>query len=156
MGSVAAGGVDAIDMTTELFPAIVKAFGGCIALLSGHRSAAVHPDDEADERLVTVEQFAAEFDHLLIRKRLLTRAQRAVIETGVRSHGVVTGVKAIGAGREMQLDLMVTRPDGGQFPARETAMLSACALSKMAPGSVIDAYYRPADHSIIAVRVRAD
>ncbi|MBL1375628.1 hypothetical protein JL924_19300 [Acinetobacter baumannii] len=55
----------------------------------------------------------------------------------------------------MQLDLMVTRPDGGQFPARETAMISACALSKMAPGSVIDAYYRPADHSIIAVRVRA-
>lgn len=107
-----------MDMTTGLFPAIVKAFGGCIALLSGRRSAAVHPDDEADERLVTVEEFAAEFDHLLIRKRLLTRAQRAVIDSGIRSHGVVTGVKATGAGREMQLDLMVTRPDGGQFPAR--------------------------------------
>ncbi|CPW29281.1 Hypothetical protein ERS075547_03606 [Mycobacteroides abscessus] len=43
--------------------------------------------------------------------------------SGIRSHGVVTGVKATGAGREMQLDLMVTRPDGGQFPARETAMM---------------------------------
>ncbi|EUA67521.1 hypothetical protein I540_4879 [Mycobacteroides abscessus subsp. bolletii 1513] len=105
-----------MDMTTGLFPAIVKAFGGCIALLSGRRSAAVHPDDEADERLVTVEEFAAEFDHLLIRKRLLTRAQRAVIDSGIRSHGVVTGVKATGAGREMQLDLMVTRPTAVNSP----------------------------------------
>ncbi len=51
---------------------------------------------------------------------------------------------------------MVTRPDGRQFPARETAVIPTSALPKMAPGSVIDAYYRPGDHSIIAVWVCAD
>ncbi|NGX09620.1 hypothetical protein BKG76_14985 [Mycobacteroides franklinii] len=141
-------------MTTGLFPAISRTFGGCVALLCGRRTTCVHPDEEADERLVTVEEFAAEFDHLLIRKRLLTAAQRAMIDGGTRSRGVVTGVNATGPGREVQLDLMVTRPDGGQFPVRETAVIPASTLPKMAPGSVIDAYYRPGDHSIIAVRVR--
>lgn len=93
--------------------------------------------------------------HLLIRKRLLTGAQRSVIAQGTRSRGVVTGMNATGAGHEVQLDLMVTRPDGGQFPARETAVIPAATLPKMAPGSIVDAYYRPGDHSIIAVRVHA-
>lgn len=155
LGSVAAGRADAIDMNTGLFPTIARVFGGCAALLSGHRNTSAHPDEEADERLVTIEEFAAEFDQLLIRKRLLTGAQRAVIAQGTRSRGVVTGMNATGAGREVQLDLMVTRPDGGQFPVRETAVIPAATLPKMAPGSVVDAYYRPGDHSIIAVRVHA-
>lgn len=141
-------------MITGLFPTIAKAFGGCATMFSGRRITSARPDEEADERLVTVEEFAAEFDQLLIRKRLLTAAQRAIIERGTRSHGIVTGVSATGAGREVYLDLMVSRPDGGQFPARETAVIPASALPKMAPGSIIDAYYRPGDHSIIAVRVR--
>ncbi|TDZ76001.1 hypothetical protein DE4585_02392 [Mycobacteroides salmoniphilum] len=156
LGSVATGLVDDIDMTTGRFPTITRVFGGCAALLSGRRNTSAHPDAEADERLVTIEEFAAEFDHVLIRKRLLTGAQRALIDGGTRSRGVVTGLSATGSGREMQLDLMVTRPDGRQFPARETAVIPASALSKMAPGSVIDAYYRPGDHSIIAVRACSD
>ncbi|MBA0046044.1 hypothetical protein [Mycobacterium sp. NPDC050853] len=144
-----------MDMTTGLLLTIARVFDGCVAVLSGRRNTPVHPKEEADERLVTIEEFTAEFDHLLIRKRLLTEARRAAIGEGTRSRGVVTGLSVTGPGREVQLDLMVTRPDGGQFPARETAVIPASTLPKMAPGSVIDAYYRPSDHSIIAVRVRA-
>ncbi|MGH3724028.1 MAG: hypothetical protein ACRDUS_07845 [Mycobacterium sp.] len=144
-----------MDMTTGLFPTITKVLGEYVALLSGRRNPPIHPDEEADERLITIEEFAAEFDQLLIRKRLLTGVQREVIGGGTRSCGVVTGLSATGPGREVLLDLMVTRPDGSQFPVRETAVIPPSALPKMAPGSVIDAYYRPSDHSIIAVRVRA-
>jgi hypothetical protein len=47
----------------------------------------------------------------------------------------------------------VSRPGGGQFPAIQTALIPAAALPKVAPGSVIDAYYRPGDESTIAVFV---
>ncbi|WP_165609580.1 hypothetical protein [Mycobacteroides saopaulense] len=144
-----------MGMTTGLFPAIAKALSGYVASLSARRNTSAPPDEESEERLVTIEEFTAEFDHLLIRRRLLTGAQRAVIGGGTRSHGIVTGVNATGSGREVQLDLMVTRPDGSQFPTRETAVIPESTLPKMTPGSVIDAYYRPGDHSIIAVRVHA-
>ena len=44
---------------------------------------------------------------------------------------------------------------GGHFPAREIALIPAMALPKVAPGSVVDAYYRPGDESTIAVFVCA-
>ncbi|MUM21121.1 hypothetical protein FZI91_05315 [Mycobacterium sp. CBMA271] len=141
-------------MTIGLFPTLARVFGGHPALWPGHRHAPVHPDDEADERLVTIAELVTEFDNLLIRKRLLTGAHHAVIGAGTRSSGVITGLSPTGSGHEIQLDLMVRRPGGGQFPARETAVIPASALPKIAPGSVIDAYYRPGDDSIIAVRVR--
>ena len=46
---------------------------------------------------------------------------------------------------------MVKRPDGGQFPAHETALIPASALTKVSPGSVIDTYYRSGDESAVAV-----
>lgn len=141
-------------MTIGLFPTLARVFGGHATLWPGYRHAPVHPDDEADERLVTIAELAAEFDNLLIRKRLLTQTQRALIGASTRSRGVVTGLSATGSGREVQLDLMVRRPGGGQFPAREIAVIPASSLPKVAPGSLIDAYYRPGDDSIIAVRVR--
>ncbi len=55
--------------------------------------------------------------------------------------------------REVELDLMVSRPEGGQFPAHETALVPASALAEVAPGSVVDAYYRRGDESAVAVCV---
>lgn len=112
---------------------------------------------EAAERLLTIEELVAEFDHMLIRKGLMTGAQLALIRHGRRSRGVVTGMRTTG-GRledccEVVLDLMVSRVGGGQFPVRETVLIPACALAKVMPGSVIDAYYRPGDESTIAVCV---
>ena len=93
--------------------------------------------------------------HTLPRHRLLTRDQLDLIRHGTRSQAVVTGMRAAGdAGdglREVELDVMVSRRGGGQFPAQETTVVPASQLTRVAPGSVIDAYYRPSDESTIAV-----
>lgn len=147
-------------MTDALLLTILCLVGGGAAgaLLTACRSRCACPgDDEAGERLVTFDELVAEFDHMLIRKGLMTGAQLALIRHGTRSRGVVTGMRATGAAREdfreVELDLMVSRPGGGQFPAREIALIPASSLAKVAPGSVIDAYYRHGDESAVAVCV---
>ncbi|WP_448493866.1 hypothetical protein [Mycolicibacterium boenickei] len=126
-------------------------------LTAVRRGRAADPDDEATERLATIGELVTEFDHMLIRKGLMTSTQLALIRTGTRSRGVVTGMRATGTKREdfreVELDLMISRPDGGQFPARETALIPASSLAKVAPGSIIDAYYRPGREDTIAVCV---
>ena len=99
----------------------------------------------------------AAFDQMLIRKGLITVEQLDLIRHGTRSRGVVVGMRATGAAREdyreVELDLMVRRSGGGQFPAQQTALIPASALAKVRPGSVIDTYYRPGDESAVAVCV---
>lgn len=91
----------------------------------------------------------------LVRHRLLTQHRLDLIRHGTRSSGVVTGMRATGyAGegrREVELDVMVSRRGGGQFPAHETTVVPVSQLPEVAPGSIIDAYYRPSDESTIAV-----
>jgi hypothetical protein len=115
---------------------------------------------EADERLATFDDIAAvraEFDRMMVRKGLVTDEQLMLIRTGTRSRGVVTGMRPTGAVREdfreVELDVMVRRPEGGQFPVHETALVPASALTKVSPGSVIDTYYRSGDESAVAVCV---
>lgn len=97
------------------------------------------------------------FDQMLVRKGLVTGAQLALIRHGTRSRAVVTAMTATGATREdyreVELDLMVSRPAGGQFPAHETALVPGSALDEVAPGCVIDAYYAHDDESSVAVCV---
>ena len=77
--------------------------------------------------------------------------------TVVKSRGVVVGIRIAGAAqqdfREVELDVMVSRPEGGQFPARERAVIPATLLTKVSPGNVIDTYYRRGDESAVAVCV---
>jgi hypothetical protein len=100
---------------------------------------------------------SAEFDRMLIGKGLLTSDELDLIRHGVRSHGVVTGVRATGNQREdhreVEIDLMVRRPGGGQFPAHERTLVPASSLAEVTPGCVIDAYYRRDDESAVAVCV---
>jgi hypothetical protein len=77
---------------------------------------------------------------------------RIVRGTGVVTARYDTGVKR-GDCREVRLDLMVTRPRGGQFAARETTWIPASALDSVAPGCVVDTYYRHDDESVVTVRV---
>ncbi len=97
------------------------------------------------------------FDQMLVDKGLLTGHQLDLIRHGTRSHGVVTGMWSTGETREdyreVELDVMVSRPDGGQFAVHETALIPASSMAKVSPGSVIDTYYRPGDESEIAVSV---
>ena len=99
----------------------------------------------------------AAFDQMLVDKGLLTRHQLDLIRHGTRSHGIITGMRTTGESREdyreVELDVMVSRPHGGQFAVHETALIPASSLAKVSPGSVIDAYYRPGDESEIAVSV---
>ncbi|NKZ11926.1 hypothetical protein HGA11_13150 [Mycolicibacterium septicum DSM 44393] len=126
-------------------------------LTAARRARCGHPNDEADERLVTLGELVAEFDHMLVSKGLLTGTQLALIRTGTRSRGVITGMRATGAiredYREVVLDLIVSRRGGGQFPVRERTMVPATALAKVSPGNVIDTYYLPGDESTVAVCV---
>ena len=77
--------------------------------------------------------------------------------TVIKSRGVVVGLRLTGdftsECHEVELDVMVSRPEGGQFPARETTMIPETSLSDFTPGSIIDMYYRPGDESSVAVRV---
>lgn len=97
------------------------------------------------------------FDRMLVRKGLVTDAQLALIRHGTRSHAVVTAVQPTGGAREdyreVELDLMVHRPGGGQFPAHETVLIPASAMTGVRPGSLVDTYYRVGDESAVAVCV---
>jgi hypothetical protein len=117
-------------------------------------------DPAARERLSLPDDIMAvrsAFDRMLVRKGLLTHGQLELIRHGTRSRGVVTGVRNTGGAREdyreVELYLMVSRPEGGQFPAHETALIPASALAEVTPGSVVDAYYRSGDESAVAVCV---
>jgi hypothetical protein len=117
--------------------------------------------NEADERLATAKDMLAAraaFDRMLVNKGLLSGRHVQLIRHGTRSLAVVTGMRTTGAAREdhreVELDVMVIRPEGGQFPAHETALIPASSLAKVSPGSVIDTYYRSGDESAVAVCVR--
>jgi len=117
-------------------------------------------DPAARERLSLANDIVAvrsEFDQMLVRKGLATRNELELIRHGTRSRGVVTAMRATGDAREdyreVELDLMVLRPEGGQFPAHETTLIPASALAEVTPGSVVDAYYRSGDESAVAVCV---
>ena len=115
-------------------------------------------DPAAREHLSLADDMSAvrgAFDQMLVDKGLLTVHQLQLIRHGTRSHGVVTGMWATGQTREdyreVELDIMVSRPDGGQFPVHETALIPGSSMAKVTPGSVIDTYYRPGHESEIAV-----
>jgi hypothetical protein len=117
-------------------------------------------DPAARERLSLASDIVAvrsAFDQMLVRKGLVTRDQLELIRHGTRARGVVTAMRTTGEAREdhreVELDLMVSRPEGGQFPAHETALVPASSLAEVAPGSVVDAYYRRGDESAVAVCV---
>jgi hypothetical protein len=99
----------------------------------------------------------AVFDQMLVDKGILTGHQLDLIRHGTRSRGVVTGMRSTGETREdyreVELDVMVSRPDGGQFAVHETTLIPASSMTKVSPGSVIDTYYHSGDESEIAVSV---
>ncbi len=117
-------------------------------------------DPSERERLSLADDMAAvrtAFDAMLVSKGLVTPSHLDLIRSGTRSRGIVTAMSATGATREeyreVELDLMVRRTEGGQFPAHETALVPESALAKVSPGSVVDAYYRRGDESTVAVAV---
>ena len=116
--------------------------------------------EEAGERLVTATDMLAvraAFDQMLVRKGLVTGDQLDLIRHGTKSRGVVTGMRTTGTSREdyreVELDVMVRKPGGGQFPAHEITLIPASSLAKVSPGSIIDTYYRLGREPAVAVCV---
>lgn len=117
-------------------------------------------DPDSREQLSLADDMVAiraAFDRMLVDKGLVTDAQLQLIRHGTKSTGVVTAARTTGAEREdyreVVLDLMVRRPEGGQFPAHETTLIPATSLDRVRPGSLVDAYYRRGDESAVAVAV---
>jgi len=117
-------------------------------------------DPAAREQLTLADDIAAvrsAFDQMLVRKGLVTAAQLELIRFGTKGSGVVTAMRPTGDAREdyreVELDLMVRRPEGGQFPAHETALVPASSLIEVTPGSIVDTYYWRDDESAVAVCV---
>ncbi|AQT82796.1 hypothetical protein B1R94_13200 [Mycolicibacterium litorale] len=115
-------------------------------------------DPAARDRLTLADDVAAvraACAQSLLCRGLLTAAQLDLIRYGVRSSSVVTGVRATGRTRvdyrTVELDLMVRRCGGGQFPAHETTVVPESSLPRLAPGSIVDTYYRPDDETTVAV-----
>ncbi|RDH75489.1 hypothetical protein DVS77_26170 [Mycolicibacterium moriokaense] len=130
---------------------VLAAFGvGMSAtLLLAHRVATPVTDVSSDARTA--------FDQMLLDKGILAGKQLDLIRHGTRSRGVVTGMRATGQIREdfrqVELDVMVSRPGGGQFAVREIVLIPASSMANVSPGCVIDTYYRPGDETAIAVSI---
>jgi hypothetical protein len=149
--------------TTLLIPgvgALCVAVAAMLLPATPRRHAAAGPSTETEERLATFAEIAAirsTFDQSMIRKGLLTSEQVETIRCGTRSRGVVTAMRTTGTAREdhreVELNLMVSRSDGGQFPAQETTLVPAGALDRVRPGSVVVAYYRSGEQTSVAVCV---
>jgi len=117
-------------------------------------------DPAERERLSLADDMVAvrtAFDQMLVSKGLVAPAQMDLIRYGVKSRGTVTAMRSTGMAREdyreVEVDLMVRRAKGGQFPARETTLVPASALANVAPGCVVDVFYRSGDESSVAVSV---
>lgn len=164
MGSVA-DAVSEPDVMSSTYTHIFLMFlliATASTILLYNCNAPVPPADagEADERLATTDDIAAirtEFDRMLVVKGLVTDGQIDLIRHGTKSRAVVTGMRTTGHSREdfreVELHVMVHRPTGGQFPAHETALIPASAITKVSPGNVVDTYYRSDDESAVAVCV---
>ncbi|MHA3021201.1 hypothetical protein ACXPWS_13180 [Mycobacterium sp. BMJ-28] len=142
---------------------VCTAAGALLIVTVARRPADATPigsDPAAAERLVGPTEIAAvraAFDQMLLGKGLVTDTQLTLIRHGTRAHGVVTASTPTGTTREdyreVVLDLMVRKPEGGQFPAHETTLVPATSLDRLCPGSIVDAYYRRGDESAVAVCV---
>jgi hypothetical protein len=154
--------VDVEDVSGQKFAGQLRDCGGdpVVSALRPGVVIAVTFDPRAREQLSLADDLVAAraaFDQMLIRKGLATAQHLDLIRRGTKSHGIVTAMRTTGAAREdyreVELDLMVSRPEGGQFPAHETAYIPASSVARVRPGNIIDAYFWPGDESAIAVCV---
>lgn len=117
-------------------------------------------DPAAREHLSLPDEMAvvrAAFDQMLVGKGLLTVQQLELTRTGSRCRAVITAARPTGRAREdyreVELDLMVSRPLGGQFAAHEVTLVPVSALGELCPGATVDVYYRRGDETAVAVCV---
>ncbi|TDE93885.1 hypothetical protein EXU48_10425 [Occultella glacieicola] len=97
---------------------------------------------------------AALADHLVARG-LTTPEQLDVSSRGVRTHAVLTAATPTGQVRDahtqLRLALVVTRPDGSQYPASQELYVPRNALPHLRVGARVAAFVLPEDERRVSV-----
>ncbi|MGQ4598010.1 hypothetical protein [Nocardia sp. R6R-6] len=112
--------------------------------LSGDASAAQHAINES-----------------LIRKGITTAHKLDIAERGIATQAVVQSLSVTGMIRdgysEVELGLVVTRPDGSTFATRVTKFLAPSTVGQVQVGRIVRAHYLPENESevVIALAVNA-
>ncbi|MFI5536669.1 hypothetical protein ACIA5H_09785 [Nocardia sp. NPDC051900] len=97
----------------------------------------------------------------LIRKGITTRHKLDIAERGIATQAVVQSLSVTGNIRdghsEVELGLVVTRPDGSSFATRVTKFLAPASVGRVQVGRVLRAHYLPENESevVIALPVNA-
>ncbi|MFR9771030.1 hypothetical protein [Nocardia sp. SC052] len=97
----------------------------------------------------------------LIRKGITTRHKLDIAERGIATQAVVQSLSVTGNIRdghsEVELGLVVTRPDGSSFATRVTKFLAPASVGHVQVGRVLRAHYLPENESevVIALPVNA-
>ncbi|MGW5376010.1 hypothetical protein ACWESM_11250 [Nocardia sp. NPDC003999] len=97
----------------------------------------------------------------LIRKGMTTRHKLDIAERGIATQAVVQSLSVTGNIRdghsEVELGLVVTRPDGSSFATRVTKFLAPASVGHVQVGRVLRAHYLPENESevVIALPVNA-
>ncbi|WP_067477995.1 hypothetical protein [Nocardia amamiensis] len=106
--------------------------------LSGNASAAQHAINES-----------------LIRKGITTRHKLDIAERGIATQAVVQSLSVTGTIRdgysEVELGLVVTRPDGSNFATRVTKFLAPGNVGQVQMGRVVQAHYLPENESEVVI-----
>ncbi|MEU1547523.1 hypothetical protein [Nocardia sp. NPDC005745] len=97
----------------------------------------------------------------LIRKGITTRHKLDIAERGIATQAVVQSLSVTGAIRdghsEVELGLVVTRPDESSFTTRVTKFLAPASVAQVQVGRILRAHYLPENESevVIALPVNA-
>ncbi|MBZ2196519.1 hypothetical protein [Occultella gossypii] len=97
----------------------------------------------------------AALNDYLVGKGLITPQDLDVARRGVRTSAVVTAATPTGQVRDghtqLQLDVLVARPDGSQYPVTQRLFVPASQLSRVHVGSRVATFVLPEDEQRVSV-----
>ncbi|WP_154795271.1 hypothetical protein [Occultella kanbiaonis] len=101
------------------------------------------------------DQIQTAFNAVMVRRGLTAPEAIEVAERGVPTTGVVTALVPTGRVREghteMEVQLLVNRPDGSQYPATKTSFVPQSAITAVQVGRVVQMRVLPWDEQRIAL-----
>ncbi|TDE93886.1 hypothetical protein EXU48_10430 [Occultella glacieicola] len=101
------------------------------------------------------EEIQAAFNAVMVRHGLTDPAALEVAARGAVTTGVVTGLHPTGQVREdhseVEVQLLVTRPDGSRYPATKTSFVPPTAIEAVQVGRIVELRVLPWDEQRIAL-----
>ncbi|CAM3533253.1 hypothetical protein OCAE111667_14365 [Occultella aeris] len=94
-------------------------------------------------------------DEYLVARGLVTASDLDVSRRGVRTSALVTAATPTGQVRDghtqLQLDVLVARPDGSRYPVTQRLFVPASQLPRVHVGSRVATFVLPEDEQLISV-----